>query len=65
MSDSRQSIVPYKEAVKQLYLEEPRGNLARHRDTLAGIMTGIVLGKSCQCRRPPARFRGKFIQTAK
>ncbi len=34
--------------MKQLYPEEPRGNLARHLETLAGMVTGIVLGKSCQ-----------------
>jgi hypothetical protein len=33
--------------VKQLYPDEPRGNVARHLNTLAGMVTGIVLGKSC------------------
>ena len=48
MSDSRRVHRAIKCAVKQLYPEEPRGNLARHLDTLAGMVTGIVLGKSCQ-----------------
>jgi hypothetical protein len=34
--------------VKQLYPGEPQGNVARHLNTLAGMVTGIVLGKSCQ-----------------
>lgn len=48
MSDSRRVHRAIKRAVKQLYPEEPRGNRARHLDTLAGMVTGIVLGKSCQ-----------------
>lgn len=48
MSDSRRVYGAIKQAVKQLYPTEPRGNVARHLNTLAGMVTGIVLGKSCQ-----------------
>ena len=34
--------------MRQLYPTEPQGNVARHLNTLAGMVTGIVLGKSCQ-----------------
>jgi len=34
--------------MKQLYPSEPQGNVARHLNTLAGLVTGIVLSKSCQ-----------------
>ena len=34
--------------MKQLYPIEPQGNVARHLNTLAEMVTGIVLGKSCQ-----------------
>lgn len=34
--------------MKQLYPAEPKGNLARQLNPLAGRVTGIVLGKSCQ-----------------
>ncbi len=48
MSDSRRVHRAIKKAVKQLYPEEPQGNLARHLETLAFMVSGIVLGKSCQ-----------------
>jgi hypothetical protein len=48
MSDSRRVYRAIRQAVKQLYPSEPRGNVARHLNTLAGMVTGIVLGKSCQ-----------------
>lgn len=48
MSDSRRVYRAIRQAVKQLYPEEPQGNLARHLNTLAGMVTGIVLSKSCQ-----------------
>jgi hypothetical protein len=48
MSDSRRLYRAIRPAVKQLYPGEPQGNLARHLNTLVGMVTGIVLGKSCQ-----------------
>jgi len=47
MSDSRRVYSAIRQAVKQLYPQEPRGNVARHLNTLAGLVTGIVLGRSC------------------
>ena len=58
MSDSRRVHRAIKRAVKQLYPEEPRGNLARHLDTLAGMVTGIVLGKSCQLPKMAVKVPG-------
>lgn len=48
MSDSRRVYRAIRQAVKQLYPSEPQGNVARHLNTLAGLVTGIVLGRSCQ-----------------
>jgi|SRR5579859_6335683 len=48
MSDSRRVYRAIRQAMKQLYPSEPQGNVARHLNTLAGMVTGIVLGKSCQ-----------------
>src|SRR5260370_35398433 len=48
MSDSRRVYRAIRQAVKQLYPTEPQGNIARHLNPLAGMVTGIVLGKSCQ-----------------
>jgi hypothetical protein len=48
MSDNRRVYCAIKEAMKQLYPSEPKGNLARMLNTLAGMVSGIVLGKSCQ-----------------
>ncbi len=43
MSDSRCVHRAIKRAVKQRYPGEPQGQLARHLNTLAGMVTGIVL----------------------
>jgi hypothetical protein len=59
MSDSRQVHRAIKHAVKQLYPEEPRGNLARHLETLAGMVTGIMLGKSCQLPKMASKIPGE------
>src|SRR5512134_44212 len=48
MSDSRRVYRAIRQAVKQLYPSEPQGHVARHLNTLAGLVTGIVLGRSCQ-----------------
>ena len=34
--------------MKQLFPTEPKGNFARHLNTLAAMVSGIVQGKSCQ-----------------
>jgi hypothetical protein len=48
MSDNRRVYRTIREAIRQLYPQEPKGNLARHLNTLAGLISGIVQGKSCQ-----------------
>jgi len=59
MSDSRRVHRAIKQAVKQLYPAEPRGNLARHLETLASMVTGIVLGKSCQLPKIASKIPGE------
>jgi hypothetical protein len=46
MSDNRRRYLAIKRALKQLYPKEPKGNLARHLNTLAAMISGIVGGKS-------------------
>ncbi len=51
MSDSRHLDRAIRQALRQRYPTEPQGNLARHLSTLAGMVTGIVLGRSCHLPR--------------
>ena len=63
MSDNLMRYRAIKKALKQLYPKEPQGNLARHLDTLAGLISGIVgsksrseerrVGKECRSRWSP------------
>ncbi len=46
MSDNRRRYRAIRTSLKQLYPSEPQGNLARHLDTLAGLISGIVGSKS-------------------
>ena len=46
MSDNLRRYRAIKNGLKQLYATEPKGNLARHLDTLAGLISGIVGSKS-------------------
>jgi len=46
MSDNLRRHRAIKQALKQLYPKEPQGNLARHLNTLAGLISGIVGSKS-------------------
>jgi hypothetical protein len=48
MSDNLRVFGTIKKAVKQLYPGEPKGNLARHLNTLAAMIAGIVQSKSSQ-----------------
>jgi hypothetical protein len=48
MSDNRRVYRTIRAAIGQLYPSEPKGNLARHLNTLACLISGIVQGKSCQ-----------------
>jgi hypothetical protein len=42
MSDNLRRYRAIKQALKQLYPKEPKGNQARHLNTLAGLISGIV-----------------------
>jgi len=46
MGDNLRRYRAIKQALKQLYPKEPQGNLARHLDILAGLISGIVGSKS-------------------
>jgi Transposase DDE domain len=48
MSDNRRVNRTIRMAIRQLYPREPKGNTARRLTTLAALISGIVLGKSCQ-----------------
>ena len=48
MSDNRRVYRTIRTALSQLFPYEPQGNFARNLDTLAGLVAGIVQGKSCQ-----------------
>ena len=48
MSDNRRVYRTIKMAIQQLFPKEPQGNFARNLNTLAGMVAGIVQGKSCQ-----------------
>lgn len=58
MSDSRRVYRAIKKTLTQLYPERPQGNLARHLDTLAGMVSGIVLSKSCQLPKIASKVPG-------
>lgn len=55
MSDNRRVYCAIKRAITQLYPREPQGNLARHLNVLAGMVTGIVMSKSCQLPKVAAK----------
>lgn len=46
MSDNRRRYRAIKQAIRQLYPEEPKGNRARHLNTLAALISGIVGSRS-------------------
>ena len=59
MSDSRRQYRAIKQAMKQLYPEEPRGNLARHLETLVCMISGIIASKSCQLPKIASQVPGE------
>ena len=59
MSDSRRQYRAIRKAMKQLYPEEPRGNMARHLETLVFMMSGIIGGKSCQLPKMASQVPGE------
>ena len=58
MSDSRRQYRAIKQAVKQLYPQEPKGNLARHLETLVFMISGIIASKSCQLPKIASKVPG-------
>ena len=48
MSDNLRRYRAIRQALKQCYPGEPQGNMARHLNTLAGFISGIVGSKSSQ-----------------
>lgn len=48
MSDNRRVYRTIRKAIKQFYPEEPKGNKARHLNTLASLVAGIVQSKRSQ-----------------
>jgi hypothetical protein len=47
MSEKRRRFRTIRDGLKRLYPFEPKGNLARHLNTLAGMISGIVGSKCC------------------
>ena len=58
MSDSHRVHRAIKKAMKQVYPENPQGNLARHLETLAAMVSGIVLSQSCQLPKIASKIPG-------
>jgi hypothetical protein len=58
MSDSHRVHRAIKKAMKQVYPEEPQGNLARHLETLAAMVSGIILSQSCQLPKIASKIPG-------
>ncbi len=48
MSDNHRRYRAICEALRQCYPDEPKGNMARHLNTLAGLISGIVGSRSSQ-----------------
>ncbi len=59
MSDSRRTYRAIKKAIWQLYPVKPQGNLARHLTTLVGLISGIVMSKSCQLPKIASKVPGE------
>jgi len=59
VSDSRRTYRAIKRAILQLYPTRPQGNLARHLSTLVGLVSGIVLSKSCQLPKIASKVPGE------
>jgi hypothetical protein len=62
MRDNRRVFRTIQQAIVQLYPGEPKGITARMLTTLAAMVSGIVLGKSCQlpptASMPPTSLSG-------
>jgi len=53
MSDNLRRYRAIKQELKQLYPKEPQGNLARHLDTLAGLIICSTRTSASRCRFNP------------
>src|SRR4030067_1114073 len=58
MSDTLRRYRAIKDALKHLYPREPQGNLARHIQTLAALISGIVGSKSTNLPAVAAKVPG-------
>jgi|GEM_PF-1791405 len=58
MSDSRRAHRAIKTKLKQLYPQTPQVNLARHLETLAFMVSGIILSQSCQLPKIASKVPG-------
>ena len=56
MSDNRKRYRAIRKGLKQLYPNEPSGNLARHLDTLADLISGIVASHSTHLPKIASRI---------
>jgi hypothetical protein len=59
MNDSHRVYRAIKKSMKQLYPEEPQGNLARHLDTLVFMVCGIITSQSCQLPKMASKVAGE------
>ena len=61
MSDNRRVYRTIRDAIMQLYPVQPKGDTVRKLTTLAALVSGIVLGKTCQlptiARKAPDRAK--------
>ncbi|MBI1800812.1 MAG: hypothetical protein HYR71_04200, partial [Chloroflexi bacterium] len=58
MSDSLKRYRAIKDGLKQLYPDEPKGNVARHLSVLAALISGIVGSHSTQLPKIAAELPG-------
>ncbi|MDZ7295975.1 MAG: IS4 family transposase [candidate division KSB1 bacterium] len=59
MSDNRRRYHAVRMALNELYPTEPQGNLARHLNTLAGLISGIIGSKSVHLSKVAQKVPGE------
>jgi hypothetical protein len=57
VSDNLRRYRAIRKAIQQLYPSEPKGNLARHLNTLAGLISGIVASRVPDNTEPDSRVK--------
>lgn len=62
MSDNLRRYRSIKNAIKQLYPTEPKGNLARHLQTLAALISGIVGSRSSNLPAIAGQVPGQSVR---